>query len=75
MKKQRQISEALEYGVEPDEVQKYQNAINYLDSLSEEAIKEEGDKGISLRRKLIYNDYRNRGFSEERAKKYTERSF
>lgn len=73
--KQRQISEALEYGVEPDEVQRYQNAINYLDSLSEEAIKEEGDKGISLRRQLIYNDYRNRGFSEERAKKYTERSF
>lgn len=73
--RQRMISEALEYGVEPDDVRKYQNVLEYIDNISEDAIREEGDAGIALRRKLIYNDYLNRGFSEERAKKYTQRSF
>lgn len=73
--KQRQISEALEYGVEPDEVRKYQNAIEYLDGITEEVLSDEGEKGAALRRQLIYNDYLNRGFSEDRAKKYTQRSF
>lgn len=73
--RQRMISEALEYGVEPDDVRKYQNVLEYIDNISEEAIKEEGEAGIALRKKLIYNDYLNRGFSEERAKKYTQRSF
>lgn len=73
--RQRMISEALEYGVEPDDVRKYQNVLEYIDNISEDAIKEEGEAGIALRRKLIYNDYLNRGFSEERAKKYTQRSF
>lgn len=73
--RQRMISEAFEYGVEPDDVRKYQNVLEYIDNISEEAIKEEGEAGIALRKKLIYNDYLNRGFSEERAKKYTQRSF
>lgn len=73
--RQRMISEALEYGVEPDDVRKCQNVLEYIDNISEDAIREEGDAGIALRRKLIYNDYLNRGFSEERAKKYTQRSF
>lgn len=73
--KQRRISEALDYGVEPDEVQRYERAIDYLDNLSEESIKDEGDKGIALRRQLIFNDYLNRGFSQERARKYTQRAF
>lgn len=73
--RQRMISEALEYGVEPDDVRKYQNVLEYIDNISEDAIREEGDAGIALRKKLIYNDYLNRGFSEERAKKYTQRSF
>lgn len=73
--KQRRISEALDYGVEPDEVQRYERAIDYLDGISEESIKDEGDKGIALRRQLIFNDYLNRGFSKERAQRYTQRAF
>lgn len=73
--KQRRISEALDYGVEPDEVQRYERVIDYLDGISEESIKDEGDKGIALRRQLIFNDYLNRGFSKERAQRYTQRAF
>lgn len=73
--KQRRIDEALEYGVEPEDVQRYQGALNYLEGLTDESLKDEGDNGLALRRQLIYNDYLNRGFPEERAKKYTQRSF
>lgn len=73
--KQRLISEALDYGIEPDEIRKYQGALDYLNSVTDEALKDESDKGESLRRQLIYNDYLNKGFSEERAKRFTQRAF
>lgn len=73
--KQRRIDEALEYGVEPEDVQRYQGALNYLEELTDESLKDEGDNGLALRKQLIYNDYLNKGFSEERARKYTQRSF
>lgn len=72
--KQQKVLEALEYDVEPTEIAKYQKALDYLDGISEEAIKDESDQGVTLRKQLIYNDFRNRGYSEERAKRLTERS-
>lgn len=72
--KQQKVLEALEYDVEPTEIAKYQKALDYLDGITDEAIKDESDKGVSLRKQLIYNDFRNRGYSEDRARKLTERS-
>lgn len=72
--RQKRIDEALNYGVEPDEVQKYERAIEFLDGISEETLKDE-EKGEDLRRQLIFNDYLNRGFSKDRAAKHTQRSF
>lgn len=73
--RQRRVDEALDYGVEPDEVRRYERALEYLDNLTDDSIKDEGDEGVKVRRQLIYNDYLNRGFSQERAQKYTQRSF
>lgn len=72
--RQRRISEALDYGVEPDEVQRYEKALEYLENITEDTLKDEVG-GEALRRQLIFNDYLNRGFSKERAQKYTQRSF
>lgn len=73
--RQKRIDEALNLGVEPSEVQKYERLINYLDTLSEESISSEDDGGENLRKNLIYQDYINRGFSKERATREVERSF
>ena len=73
--RQKRVDEALNYDVEPTEVQKYENALNYLDSIKEETLTDEGEEGEKLRRTLIYQDFINRGFSQERAKRETDKSF
>ncbi len=73
--KQKRINEALDYGVEPAEIQKYQKAIDWLDSIEENSIRDEGEDGEKLRRSLIFNDFINRGISKDRAQKLTQRAF
>jgi hypothetical protein len=73
--RQKRIDEALNAGVEPTEIRKYENAINFLDSIKEENISDEGDKGEKLRKDLIYQDFINRGYSKERAAREVQKSF
>lgn len=73
--RQRRIDEALNAGVEPTEIRRYENTINFLDSIKEENISDEGDKGEKLRKDLIYQDFINRGYSKERAAREVQKSF
>lgn len=73
--RQKRIDEALNVGVEPTEIRKYENAINFLGSIKEENISDEGDKGEKLRKDLIYQDFINRGYSKERAAREVQKSF
>lgn len=73
--RQKRIDEALNAGVEPIEIKKYENTINFLDSIKEENISDEGDKGEKLRKDLIYQDFINRGYSKERATREVQKSF
>lgn len=73
--RQKRIDEALNLGVEPSEIQKYERFINFLDGITEESISSEKEEGENLRKNLIYQDYINRGFSKERATREVERSF
>ena len=65
--KQRRIDEALNAGVEGIEIKQYENTIAYLDSITEEALLAEDDKGAALRRQIISQDLLNRGYSREEA--------
>lgn len=73
--RQKRIDEALNAGVEPTEIRKYENTINFLGSIKEENISGEGDKGEKLRKDLIYQDFINRGYSKERAAREVQKSF
>lgn len=73
--RQKRIDEALNAGVEPTEIRKYENTINFLNSIKEENISDEGDKGEKLRKDLIYQDFINRGYSKERAAREVQKSF
>ena len=72
--KQKRIDEALNVGIEPDDIRKYENTLAYLDDVSEDKLAEETTEGEELRKRLIYQDYINRGFSQERATKEVKRS-
>ena len=73
--RQKRIDEALNLGIEPSEIQKYERFINFLDGITEESISSEKEDGENLRKNLIYQDYINRGFSKERATREVEGSF
>ena len=73
--RQKRIDEALNAGVEPTEIRKYENTVNFLDSIKEENISDESDKGEKLRKDLIYQDFINRGYSKERAAREVQKSF
>lgn len=72
--RQKRIDEALGVGVEPDTIKQYEGALNYLDSLNDEAITAETDEGEKLRKQLIYQDLINRGYSKERASREVKKS-
>lgn len=72
--KQQRIDQALNAGIEPTQVQRFENNIKILDSITDDAISEEGEKGENLRKNIIYEDYIQKGFSKERAMKAVERS-
>ena len=71
----KRIDSVLTNGASPDDVRMYEQTINYLSSITEEAITAEGDEGENLRKQLIYNDLINRGYSQEKAVKEIEKSF
>jgi hypothetical protein len=73
--KQRRVDEALNVGLEPSEIRRYEGTINYLNSIKEEHLSDESDKGEQLRKQLIYQDFINRGYSKERAEREVNKSF
>lgn len=72
--RQKRIDEALSNGVEPSDIRKYENTLDYLAKLTDANLSEESEQGENLRRNIIYQDYINRGYTAEKAKKFTERT-
>ena len=72
--KQKRIDKALSVGIEPSEINKYENTISYLDSINDEQLKQESSDGENLRKQLIFQDFINRGYSKERAQKEVQKS-
>ena len=77
--RQKRIEEALNGGASNDEVLAYQNDMQILDYLEQDAtqnrLEQENEDGETLRKQVMYQDYINRGFSDERAKKLVNKSF
>ena len=72
--KQQKLIKALENGVEASDIRRYENTLSYIDSIQEKDLTEESEKGEALRRNIIFQDFLNKGYNQERAKKLTERT-
>ena len=70
----RRVKEALDAGVTPDEVGAYERYIEQLNAITEESLSEETEQASRLRQNLLYQDFLNRGYKEERAKQLVKRS-
>ena len=71
---QRRVAEALDNGVEPDQIRQHEQLIGWLND-QEKNIEVEGDAGDDLRRRIIMQDYLNKGFKAERAKQKVDKIF
>ena len=71
---QRRVSEALDNGAEPDKLRQYEGILGWLEA-QEENIDVEGEAGDDLRKRIILQDYINKGFKEDRAKAKVNKIF
>lgn len=73
--RQKRIDEALNSGVSISDIQRCEKVLEFFNSLQENDIIDESDKGEKLRKQLIYTDFINRGYSTERAQREVQKSF
>lgn len=71
---QQRITEALNLNVEPSEIKRFESTIQYLNNLKEDTILDESNESLNIRKSLIFQDFINRGYSEERAKREVDKS-
>ena len=72
---QLRIKQALDSGVQPDLIQKFEGTIKQFDSITDDQINDESQGGENLRKQIIFQDYINRGYSKERAVREVKKSF
>ena len=66
--KQQRINAALNAGIKDVEVKNFEKTIDFLNGVSDDDINDESAKGEQLRKNLIYQDFINRGYSDEEAR-------
>jgi hypothetical protein len=71
---QRRIDEALKYQVPISDIQTYENNIRILNGVTDEQIEGEDAQAENIRKNLIYQNYINKGFTEEEALETVNRS-
>lgn len=76
--KQKRIDRALNSGASSEEAQEYQKVLSVVQFLEDrntyDTLLKEGEDGERLRKQVMYQDYINRGFSQNRAEKMVEKS-
>lgn len=70
----KRVDEALDLGVEPSVIKKFEGTIHFLDSITEEQLTAEDDRAEKLRKDLIMQDFLNRGYSQARAEREFNKS-
>ena len=71
----KRVYDALTAGVQAPVIKQYENTINILKTIENADIEDEGEDGENVRKKLIFQQYINRGFNDETAKKEVEKAF
>ena len=76
--RQKRIDAALNGGADTEEIRNYNNDLSINEFLNAkdtlDRLESESEDGENLRKQVMYQDYINRGFSEERAKKLVMKS-
>lgn len=71
----KRVEDALTAGMEPEQVNNFERILDSFNSITEEKLNAEGEEADNLRKQLMLLDYKNKGFSEQRALRYVQQSF
>lgn len=72
---QQRVNQALGLGISPDNVRVYESTLAELDAIDDESLSAEGEEADAQRKRLIFNDFLVKGYSEARARREVEKSF
>lgn len=72
--KQQRISKALEINMEPDAIREYEQALGVVNGIDTSILESESADGEKLRGQVLIQDYLNKGFSIERARREASKS-
>jgi len=70
----QRVWNVLQNGGDNKEIQIYENSLQFLNNITDELLTEESEQGEDLRKRLIYQDCLNRGYSKQRAERYVKQS-
>lgn len=73
--KTRRIQEAMEAGVQVGVIKQYEDTIQRLNGITDDALSEDSAQGKNLRKTILLQDYIDRGFTKDRAEREVERTF
>lgn len=71
----KRVQDALNGGADIEEIKQYESILATLSNIDDNTISEEGPQGEDLRRRIIAQDYMNKGFSRERIERELKKSF
>lgn len=63
----KRVKEALEYGVDAKDIQEFEQTLEYLHSITNDILIQETEESDNVRKRLILQDYLNRGVDEKEA--------
>lgn len=72
--RQKRVDEALNNGIEPDVIKRFENTLSQLNSITEEQLKDESAQSEQLRKYLLKQDFLNRNYSAEQADRMVNRT-
>lgn len=72
---EKRVYNALNYGVEPDAIRQFEGLLTDLRNVKMEDLLEKSQKGEDLRRNIMMLDYMQQGMSEDKAKRFVDKSF
>lgn len=72
--RQKRIDDALNNGVEPNVIKHFEGILKELNSVTPEQVTGNTPESETLRKNILYRDFLNKGFTEERAKRAVQQT-
>lgn len=71
----KRVLDALNYKMEPSRIQQYEKTLETLSNVGDDVLESDEQAAVEFRKRVIFQDYKNKGYSDDKAIKMVNRSF